>query len=224
VAVFYNPGDRYSQSLRDQFQTDFTSGGGKIVDEEFDLSNPLFNPAQTVDKAQTQGATVLVLFPNTSTRDRAIKVSKANRGRYCMVGGDTVYNSQTLKEAGREVVGSLVVATFWHTLKSPNPLFREDAENLWQAVVSPRTALAYDATRAVIEALKTLPEASRLSVQKALADPKFNTIGATGNISFDNNGDRKERIIQLVAVVPSINNSAYEFVPIDDPRVRLNCQ
>lgn len=222
VAVFYNPGNRYSQSLRDQFQTNFTSGGGQIV-EDFYLSNPLFNPDKTVDKAKKLGATVLVLFPNTSTRNQAIKVFKANRDGYCMVGGDTVYNSQTLKEAGKEVVDRLVVATFWHRSNSPNLQFPNDAKNLWQAEVSPRTALAYDATRAVIEALKTLPEASRLSVQKALTDPNFKTIGgATGDISFDNNGDRKEPIIQLVAVVPSSNNS-YDFVPIDDPTVRFNC-
>ncbi len=224
VAVFYNPGNRYSQSLRDQFQTNFSSGGGNIV-EEFDLSNFLFNPDIALDRAKRLGATGLVLFPNTSTRDQAINAIKANRDGFCMVGGDSVYNPQTLKEAGKDAVDRLVVATFWHRLKSPNLQFPKDAENLWQAGVSPRTALAYDATRAVIEALKTLPEASRLSVQKALADPGFNTIGATGgNISFDKAGDRKEPIIQLVAVVPSSNNSAYEFVPIDDPRVRLNCQ
>jgi branched-chain amino acid transport system substrate-binding protein len=224
VAVFFNPGNRYSQSLRDQFQTNFTSGGGKIV-EEFDLSNPnQFNPDKTVDKAKKLGSTGLVLFPSTSTRNQAIKVIKANRDGYCMVGGDTLYNSQTLKEAGKEVVDRLVIADFWHRSNSPNLKFPTDAENLWQAGVSARTALAYDATRAVIEALKTQPEASRLSVQEALADPNFKTIGATGYISFDNNGDRKEPIIQLVAVVPSSNNSAYEFVPIEDPRVRFNCQ
>lgn len=223
VAVFYNPGNLYSQSLQEQFQTNFRSGGGNIV-EEFDLSTILFNPDIAVDKAKKLGATGLVLFPNTSTRDQAINAIKANRNGYCMVGGDSVYNSQTLKEAGKETVDRLVVATFWHRLKSPNPQFPKDAENLWQAGVSHRTALAYDATRAVIEALKTLPqEATRLSIQKALTNPSFKIFGATGNISFDNNGDRKEPIIQLVAVVPSINNSAYEFVPIDDPRVRFNC-
>ena len=225
VAVFYNRGNPYSQSLRDQFQTNFTSGGGNIV-EDFDLSKPNeFNPDKTVDKAKKLGSTGLVLFPNTSNRNQAIKVIKANRDGYCMAGGDTLYNNQTLKEAGEEAVNRLVIADFWHRLNSLNPQFPKDADNLWQAGVSARTALAYDATRAVIEALKTQPEASRLSVQKALADPNFNTIGATGYISFDNNGDRKEPIIQLVAVVPSSNNSSsYEFVPIDDPRVRLNCQ
>ncbi|MEG4960949.1 MULTISPECIES: bifunctional serine/threonine-protein kinase/ABC transporter substrate-binding protein [unclassified Microcoleus] len=222
VAVFYNPGDPYSQSLRAQFQTNFTSGGGNIV-EEFDLSNLLFNPDKTVDKAKKLGSTGLVLFPNTSTHNQAIKVIKANRDGYCMVGGDTLYNYQTLKEAGEEAVNRLVIATFWHILNSPNQQFPKDSEMLWRALVSPNTASAYDATRAVIEALKTLSQPTRISVQKALADPNFKTIGATGYISFDNNGDRKESTIQLVAVVPSSNNSAYEFVPIDDPRVRFNC-
>jgi ABC-type branched-subunit amino acid transport system substrate-binding protein/tRNA A-37 threonylcarbamoyl transferase component Bud32 len=223
VAVFYNPGNPYSQSLRKQFQTNFTSGGGKIVDEA-DLSSPLFKPDIAVDRAKKLEATGLVLFPNISTRDQAINAIKANRGRYCMVGGDTVYNSQTLKEAGREAVNRLVIATFWHRLNSPNQQFPKDSEILWRAPVSPNTASAYDATRAVIEALKTLPQPTRISVQKALANPSFKIFGATGEISFDNNGDRKELTIQLVAVVPSSNNSAYEFVPIDDPRVRFNCR
>ena len=222
VAVFYNPGNPYSQSLRDRFQTTFRSGGGNIV-EEFDLSTILFNPDIAVDKAKKLGATGLILFPNISTRDPAIKAIKANRDGYCMVGGDSLYNFQTLKDAGKESVYRLVIATFWHRLNSPNQQFPKDSEILWQAPVSPNTASAYDATRAVIEALKTVPQPTRLNIQEALANPSFNTIGATGKISFDKNGDRKEPTIQLVAVVPSDNNS-YEFVPIDDPRVRLNCQ
>lgn len=222
VAVFYNPGNPYSQSLRDQFQTNFRSGGGNIV-EEFDLSTILFNPDIAVDKAKKLGSTGLILFPNISTRDRAIKAIKANREGYCMVGGDSLYNFQTLKDAGKESVYRLVIATFWHRLNSPNQQFPKDSEDLWRAPVSPNTASAYDATRALIEVLETLPQPTRINVQEALADPNFNTIGATGNISFDKNGDRKEPIIQLVAVVPSSNNSYYEFVPIDDPRVRFNC-
>ncbi|MEG3839809.1 bifunctional serine/threonine-protein kinase/ABC transporter substrate-binding protein [Microcoleus sp. herbarium14] len=223
VAVFYNPGNPYSQSLRDQFQTNFISSGGKIV-EEFDLSSPLFKPDIAVDKAKKLEATGLVLFPNVSTRDQAINAIKANRYGYCMVGGDSVYNFRILKEAGKESVYRLVIATFWHRLNSPNQQFPKDSEMLWRAPVSPNTASAYDATRAVIEALKTLPQPTRISVQKALANPSFKIFGATGNISFDKNGDRKESTIQLVAVVPSSNNSAYEFVPIDDPRVRFDCQ
>lgn len=222
VAVFYYPGNPYSQSLKERFQTNFISGGGKIV-EEFDLSSPLFKPNLTVEKAKKLEATGLVLFPNISTRNAAINTIEANRYGYCMVGGDSLYNSQTLKEAGEEAVNRLVIATFWHRLDSPNQQFPKDSEDLWRAPVSPNTASAYDATRAVITALKTLPQPTRINIQEALANPSFNTIGATGNISFDKNGDRKESTIQLVAVVPSSNNSAYEFVPIDDPRVRFEC-
>ena len=223
VAVFYYPGNPYSQSLRDQFQTNFISGDGKIV-EDFDLSKPnQFNPDESVDKAKKLGSTGLVLFPDTSTRNQAIKVIKANRDGYCMVGGDSLYNFQTLKDAGKESVYRLVIATFWHRLNSLNQQFPKDSEILWQAPVSPNTASAYDATRAVIEPLKTLPQPTRINIQEALANPSFKIFGATGNISFDKHGDRKEPIIQLVAVVPSSNNSAYEFVPIEDPKVRFNC-
>lgn len=222
VAVFYNPGNPYSQSLRDQFQTNFISGDGKIV-EDFDLSTILFNPDIDVDQAKKLGSKGLILFPNISTRDQAIKAIKANRDGYCMVGGDTLYNFQTLKDAGKASVYRLVIATFWHRLNSPNQQFPKDSQILWRAPVSPNTASAYDATRAVIEALKNQSPPTRINVQEALATPSFNAIGATGKISFDKNGDRKEPIIQLVAVVPSSNNSAYEFVPIDDPRVRFNC-
>jgi eukaryotic-like serine/threonine-protein kinase len=229
VAVFYNPGNPYSQSLRDQFHTNFKAGGGNIV-EEFDLSSSLFKPYLAVDKAKKLEAKGLVLFPNISTRDQAInaiEAIKANRYGYCMVGGDSLYNSQTLKQAGEQAVNRLVIATFWHRLNSPNQQFPQDSEDLWRASVSPNTASAYDATRAAIEALKRLPQPTqptRINIQEALANPSFNAIGATGKISFDKNGDRKEPTIQLVAIVPSSNNSAYEFVPIDDPRVRFDCQ
>ncbi|XZN91046.1 MAG: protein kinase domain-containing protein [Microcoleus sp.] len=222
VAVFYYPGNPYSQSLRDRFQTNFISGGGNIV-EEFDLSTILFNPDIAVDKAKKLGSTGLILFPNISTRDRAIKAIKANRDGYCMVGGDSLYNFQTLKDAGKQSVYRLVIATFWHRLNSPNQQFPKDSEDLWRAPVSPNTASAYDATRAVIEALTTLPQPTRINIQEALANPSFKTVGATGKISFDKNGDRKESTIQLVAVVPSSNNNSYEFVPIDDPRVSFDC-
>jgi ABC-type branched-subunit amino acid transport system substrate-binding protein/serine/threonine protein kinase len=223
VAVFYYPGNPYSQSLRDRFQTNFISGGGQIV-EEFDLSSPLFKPNLAVEKAKKLEATGLVLFPNISTRNGAINTIEANRYGYCMVGGDSLYNFQTLKEAGQEAVSRLVVATFWHRLNSPNQQFPQDSEDLWRSPVSPNTASAYDATRAVIEALTILPQPTRINIQEALANASFKTIGATGKISFDKNGDRKEPTIELVAVVPSSNNNSYEFVPIDDPKVRFDCQ
>ncbi len=141
VAVFYNPGNPYSQSLRDQFQTNFISSGGKIV-EEFDLSTPLLKPDIAVDKAKKLEAKGLVLFPNISTRDQAINAIKANRYGYCTVGGDSLYNSQTLEEAGEEAVNRLVIATFWHRLNSPNQQFPKDSEDLWRAPVSPNTAFS----------------------------------------------------------------------------------
>ncbi|HEY9834729.1 MAG TPA: hypothetical protein V6D26_29525 [Stenomitos sp.] len=63
-----------------------------------------------------------------------------------------------------------------------------------------RTALAYDATRVLLTALAKSSASSRLVLQQTLSNPNFKAIGATGTISFQPNGDRKEPPIQLVQV------------------------
>ena len=104
----------------------------------------------------------------------------------------------------------LILATPWHSLSSPNPKFPKEAESLWKGPVSWRTALAYDATRALITALEKQQRQNRDDVRKALANPTFQANGATGEIRFSSSGDRLESNIQLVKVVRSL--SGYDFV------------
>lgn len=245
VAVFYNSNSDYSRSLRNEFrdlfraidkkivkkfniaeESDFSDPAFNIV-EEFDFSDPAFNAVGAVDEASREGATALVLLPNTSTRDQAREVVKANQGRYCIVAGDSFYNSETLTEVGSDAVGRLVVVTFWHPENSPDPNFPQAAEELWRGSVSHRTALAYDATRVLETTLRNRSARDRVSVQRELADPSFQATGATGKISFKPNGDRlqplieltnddrQQSIIELTTVVPSDGKLSYRFVPID---------
>ncbi len=46
-----------------------------------------------------------------------------------------------------------------------------------------------------------------------MADPNFKAQGATGEISFKKNGDRKEPIIYLVKVVRNSHTGKLEFFP-----------
>lgn len=119
VAVFYNSGSTYSQSLRYQFYASFAGIGGTVV-KDFDFSESGFNARNAVEEAKNLGAKVLVLLPNTSTRPQAINVAEANNGRYCMVAGDSFYNSQTL-ELENDAANHLVVATPWHRDKKSRP-------------------------------------------------------------------------------------------------------
>lgn len=198
ATVFYNPHSVYSSSLRNQFSIDFSASGGKIV-EEFDLSTFLFSAAKTINKAQKQGSSALILLPDSTTRTRALEVIKANSSRYLIVGGDNVYSPNLFKMGDQDALG-LVLAIPWQNSRSPNSEFPQVAQKLWGGSVSWRTALAYDATRALIEALEDTSNPSRTLLQQTLSNPNFQATGATGAINFRANGDRKQPQIQLVQV------------------------
>jgi ABC-type branched-subunit amino acid transport system substrate-binding protein len=219
AGVFHNSQSNYSNSLQKQFRISFSASGGQVIEEKFDLSDSFFNPAAAIERAQQQGATALVLLPNSQTSSNAfhnvLKVLKANQGRYSMVGGDSLYNPEILGMGGKDAVNRLVVAIPWHSLSSPNPKFSKEANSLWRREVSCWcTPFAYDATRALITALEKekRQQPNRIGVQQTLADPAFQANGATGKIRFSDSGDRLESNIQLVKVVPSKTSaSGYEF-------------
>jgi ABC-type branched-subunit amino acid transport system substrate-binding protein/predicted Ser/Thr protein kinase len=201
AVVFYNPGSKYSKSLQHQFQESLSKHGGKVVDE-LDLSTPILNSGNAMNKVGKQRAKVIALFPNSQSLilNKTIKLIIANQCRYFMVGGDTIYTPEILDVVGKEVKNCLVVAVPWHQMHSPDPKFPQAAEKLWGGQVSWRTALAYDATRVLLTALEKSSNPSRLLLQQTLSNPNFKAMGATGMISFQGNGDRKEPQIQLVQV------------------------
>lgn len=93
---------------------------------------------------------------------------------------------------------------------------------MWIGDVSWRTALAYDATGALITALEQLPQPNRTRVQKALATPTFQAAGATGTISFRSSGDRNEFVKELVKVVPSkCSLYGFSFIPVNYTAAQL---
>lgn len=201
AVVFYNPGSKYSKSLQHQFRESFSKNGGKVVDE-LDLSTPLLNSGNAIHKVEKKGAQVIALFPNSQSLilNKTIKLIIANQCRYFMVGGDTIYTPEILDVVGKEVKNCLLIAVPWHQMHSPDPKFPQAAEKLWGGQVSWRTALAYDATRVLLTALEKSSAPSRLLLQQTLSNPNFKAMGATGRISFQANGDRKEPPIQLVQV------------------------
>lgn len=229
AAIFYSPASSFSRSLRNQFLNSFRASGGKVV-KEFDLSNPLFNSASAIDQAQKQGATAFGLFPDGGTTSygvpNALKLVKANQGRYWIVGDSTLYSPDTLELLGKDALNRFVVVVAWDHLDSYlNSKFPQIARDLWGGDVSWRTATTYDAARALIAALEKLSSPSRVSLQQVLADNNFHAEGATGAISF-RGGDRNEPFSTLVKVVPSnCSSESYEFVPVTYPPDSLKrCQ
>lgn len=175
------------------------------------MSNANFSAANSFQQAWDAGAETIMLAPNTATLDKALQVIHVNRQRLNLLGGDDVYTPKTLQVAG-EKGENLVLAIPWHIRANPNSKFAQTARQIWGGEVNWRTAMAYDATQALIKAIARNP--TRIGVQKALANPNFNTSGASDSVRFAASGDRFSDI-QLVKMQSSKNNFGYEFVPID---------
>ncbi|MEH2240267.1 ABC transporter substrate-binding protein [Nostoc sp.] len=210
AVVFFNSQSNYSQSLKSEFVSSVSLEGGQ-VSSEFDLSQADFSAAKSGEQATKQGAEVLMLAANTETLDKALQVVQINQKRLILLAGDDVYTVKTL-EIGREQATGMVLAVPWHIDSNPKSDFPQKSRQLWGGDVSWRSALSYDATVALIEALKRNP--TRSGVQQALASSDFSAIGASGTIRFLASGDRNAPV-QLVKIVPgSRSGTGYDFEPV----------
>ncbi|MEH2197027.1 ABC transporter substrate-binding protein [Nostoc sp.] len=210
AVVFFNSQSNYSQSLKSEFVSSVSLEGGQ-VSSEFDLSKADFSAAKSVEQATKQGAEVLMLAANTQTLDKALQVVQINQKRLTLLAGDDVYTAKTL-EIGREQAVGMVLAVSWHIDGDRKSDFPQKSRQLWGADVSWRSALSYDATVALIAALKLNP--TRSGVQQALASSDFSTTGASGTIRFLASGDRNAPV-QLVKIVPgSRSGTGYDFEPV----------
>ncbi|MBE9121791.1 ABC transporter substrate-binding protein [Tychonema sp. LEGE 07199] len=210
AVIFFNSASSYSKSLKDEFTTAVYGDGGQIV-SEFDLAKGNFNAAESVKSAIAQGAEAIVLAADTATLDKALQVVQVNAQRLPLLAGDSVYTAKTLQVGGAAATG-MVLAVPWHILADPQSNFPQTSKQLWDAEVSWRTALAYDATKALIVGLERDP--TRTGIQKALSASDFSATGASGPIRFLPSGDRN-RAVQLVTVKPGTRSSyGYDFVPL----------
>lgn len=210
VAVFFNSESGYSQSLKSEFVTAVSLGGGEVI-SEVDLSDPNFDAVPSIDQAIQAGAQVLMLAVNTGTLDKAMLVVQVNGKRLKLLAGDDVYTPKTLQLGGL-AAESMVLAIPWHILGNPEAEFTKGANQLWGGEVNWRTAMAYDAAQALITAMERNP--TRTGVRQALLAPDFSAKGAAGTIKFLPSGDRNQSV-QLVTIQAGSGNPwGYKFVPL----------
>jgi len=212
IAVFFNSASNYSKSLANELTAAVNQNGGKVT-AQFDFASSTFKPNDNVKQAMTQGAEVIALLPDAASLDQALQVARVNQNKLPLLDGDSPYQIKTL-EIGKEDVAGMILAVPWHREADPQAEFTKDADRLWGADVNWRTAMAYDATKALIAALQQNP--TRSGVQKALSSPNFSAKGASGVVTFLPTGDRNAPI-QLVKIIRDENSrsgTGYDFVPV----------
>ncbi|MBD2089562.1 amino acid ABC transporter substrate-binding protein [Microcoleus sp. FACHB-1515] len=209
-AVFFNSQSGYSQSLKSEFVTALSLGGAQVTNE-YDLSQGGFSPAQSVNEAIAQQATVLALFPNSGLLDRALQVAEVNGNRLKLLGGDDVYSPKTLEVGGASAV-DMIVAVPWHVLAHQGTPFVNESRQLWGGDVNWRTAMTYDAAAALIAALGRNP--TRDGVEQALRSPDFSAQGASETVRFLPSGDRNQGVQLVTVKTGNRSGFGYDFVPI----------
>jgi len=210
VAIFYNSQSEHSKSLKLEFKSAITLAGGTVTNI-FDLADPNFSATSSFQQALAGGAEVLMLSTDPQKLDKALQVIQVNRQRLSLLGGDDIYTAKTLEIGGAAAAG-MVLEIPWHIKSNPGSDFAQTSHQLWGAEVSWRTAMAYDATQAIITAMANSSQVTRTSVQNSLTDNNFAAPGASEQVRFSPSGDRLSNI-QLVEIRANNNNFEYEFVP-----------
>ena len=201
-----------NQSFRDEFQSAFYIDGGNFVKTNCDFSAPDFNANQVISDAISNGADGLVLAPFINRINKALDLAQANQGRLALFGSSTLCTYQTL-QVGQADVNAMVLAVPWHPTTIPGNPFVPSAQKLWRGSVNWRTAMAYDATVAIVTGLQS--NSTRSELQNVLHSSSFLATGATGKIEFLPSGDRNGNAI-LVQIQPSRTSpSGYDFVPLN---------
>lgn len=106
----------------------------------------------------------------------------------------------------------------WHIDANPTSEFVRASKKLWSANVDWKTAMTYDASQALIAALKRNP--TRNGVQEALSSPDFQTYGVSDPIRLVSSSGDRIVPVQLVQVekVPegkkSNSGTGFDFLPV----------
>ena len=227
ATVLYNPasssGSYFTRDFKRQFQDDKKAKIVRIRD--FDLSKNEFNAQTALNEIQRTGETAIVLCPDgqiTNSLNNAIAMVKANADRHWIAGIWVLYKWRTLEAASQlKSFEKLIVSVPWHPLSSANKKFPQQAQKLWGGTVNTDTALAYDATIALIKAMEMQQKPSREGMQKTLSLPNFMVEGGTGTIQFGTDGSRQNPPSELVHIVKCQKEQfGVVFVPVKYPTAK----
>ncbi|MBE9058476.1 ABC transporter substrate-binding protein [Sphaerospermopsis sp. LEGE 08334] len=229
VAIFYTPSSTYSKSALEEFRKRLDAN--KII--AIDISKSNFIPNKILNEVKKQGAKSLILIPDGHVNSLSFKntlgLIYVNENQLPMGGQSVLYDRQILNR--KNIVKNLLISIPWHPLTSPNQKVISKAQNLWgTGNIDAQTAMSYDAILVLAKALENVSindslQKQRLDIQQQLTTLQVEE-GASGTISFDEYGDRKENISQIVRVVSVPRKcSEYEamFVPINYNVSNLKC-
>ncbi len=209
IAICSDSADSASSTFAKEFIKHTRDNNGNIETIDCDFANNDFRPDLAVTQAIAQNADSILLSASINKLDRAIAVAQANQQRLTLLGSPTLYTSKTI-ELGQEAVVGMVLPSPW--LSVINNDFSQTAKQYWGGKVNWRTAMAYDAVKAIAQGLQQ--SHTRSELQSTLTQPGFVVSGATGDFYFER-GDRFGSVqLAYVKELPGKSNR-YQFSELE---------
>jgi branched-chain amino acid transport system substrate-binding protein len=192
AVVFGNPNSPYSKSIREVFTNQFEKLGGEVVRKPLiDLTATTFDAEKEVAKTvYGEKAEAALLFPDTQSTNIALDIAKEitkrnetlrtqnpPRRELKMLAGGSLYKGDILTNDGKNVEG-LIIAVPWFGATSQAQSFAKKSAQRWGGGISWRTAISFDATWALIQALSNNP--SRSTVLEGLANVNLSANETSG--------------------------------------------
>ena len=202
-----------------------------------DFDRPGLNYERIISQAIARGANSLYLAPHIDRVHEAIAIAKVNYRqpsdrRLKLYSGSVLYTSKTLEDPeGRKAIAGMLLNVFWHPDAKIEHPYLAQAHAIWRKpqlnepneakksldhnTLTWRSAMSYDATRAIIEAARQTPKPTRNNLQQALSQEDFSFDGATGKVAFKY-GERVSQQIFLIKILPSnsmSDNLDFVFLP-----------
>ncbi|MCC5599548.1 ABC transporter substrate-binding protein [Nostoc favosum] len=211
VVVFYNSRESFSKDLFDQFVQVLKAFKGGVI-ATFDLSDPNFDASQL--PPQVKDADALAVLPDGQTNDtrafqKAINIIKLNNGEKPVLGANSLYLQEVINQAKDTTVNRLFLAVDWHQKQCGAAAFAKQINEYWGGDLNRRTALAYEAVQAVLQAIKlSTSPVTRQDIQQKLSQTGIIPGVAASSaiiegltISFDERGDRRELTTRAIVTV-----------------------
>lgn len=222
AVMIYNPRSNYSISLKINFRNYLETvrqvDANRYIIKYCELH--IDTPDTCIAKAKNAKAEALILFPDTSSLNKALAIIPLANKQFKLFAGDVMYDQATLNF--KESAKGMIFAVFSHVDKM-NSYFRQQAEDIgWEKDITWRSMSAYDAAQVFITALRGNSNPTRLNIYEKLKSDNFYAPGSTNaKVEFDNDGDRKTvtDVGVLVEINKNSNNSdEYDFKFLKTPQ------
>ncbi|MEH2187659.1 MAG: ABC transporter substrate-binding protein [Nostoc sp.] len=206
VLIIYESTDPHSKSLTEEFQNQLINKYATQVNYQLcDLSASNFNKNNCISTVRNAEAeeNALMLAPGYITSKNILNIAQLGAKRnFQILTGDVLYKRQISNSP--EISNSkIMLAVFSHADKVKEN-FKSQTINLWGIKkVSWRTMTSYDAAQVFVKALGENSNPTRQNIYAKLNDPKFSAPGATTEVRFDENHDRK--VVKGVGVLVQLN-------------------